>query len=1083
MRFIFPTKDVLKTVLLDGTLGDRDLSSPCWATTDGDAVHVTPQHITDKGKNALGKRGIACDKRMVFEPLYRCWAHVLPLEKTPLPDLEKRTVVIDAPAAAMARIVHGKPAPFAFFDDAEENPRVLIRLTNPDLLTVLRADGADDIYAYLEQSKGVWVQAGWRHPCPAAIPQRDALWLLDARDWRTVSVAWQEPPTLKLDVAQALTTWQAAQKNTKVPVTVRLRRTVTTEPAELWLLPCITSLHDFVRATDDKLLSRFSFVFEKYGDAARHVLLRLNPSRKDPVEPNLLKTAVGFRPLLKLPNLFAPLNETVHPALRRDALRDLFAPDMNVLTWLMRGANGMVTNKTPLEGFKNLSDWVNYSSENPTLMQSWASGGLFATEPFTARENAPAPEPKEPKGKTRPPEAPAPKATMLPMPKVTKRTAPVAPAAEPAQLVKVEPSQLRVRLTELEKQFEAMTEPLDDPARLPLWRDMAALNAALDKPADAAVCWLNSAWTTDDADYAPAWVKAEQATSIAAVLNTTDPLPTHLRQLAALVLHNPKDAAGKLPKITAFLDAHDGRLPIRAVWLVRQQLAKLAGDDVLALARARDRMLDRLVKFGLTPEYDLPAFMRFLGQQGGDRFRVVRDRVAGLRAGVHKWVAEGHAQNKTALPTTLAYVDLIFAFGLAKLGETSPAQSLVKDAHKALHGKDEIHTFLNAAYAYRIQQALAGDKHGGPFPTALQEQLKALTEKKGTDTRVSAYIVGRLRGDSRILEPHDKVDAYREWRKSTDALGDKLETIYTAQDKALLDKELTKLIGAYPAPGESLRVLSAALHVAGNLTEAMADRVLSMLLARRGDLAKPADTHGAEANAKILERALFLAAHWDRGDVLQRFVAVFFDLLNNQQGSFTEAVDALAQCLRGLRKLGLHQEIDGMLGRMHKIILKDKTLAAVKAAARNNDDWADILRALQPIAAGWLHFGQSEKAMPILAEAQALLFAAPENKPAVVKRARLARAYAEALGQAPVDLGLEKFAELFQKLGGLTDTFTTNSHFSLSQLQVVEAVMRSVVNDDFAMGANVRRWLDEDEYLVRKRIHADLRMAMNKAGV
>src|SRR5262249_50944156 len=100
-----------------------------------------------------------------------------------------------------------------------------------------------------------------------------------------------------------------------------------------------------------------------------------------------------------------------------------------------------------------------------------------------------------------------------------------------------------------------------------------------------------------------------------------------------------------------------------------------------------------------------------------------------------------------------------------------------------------------------------------------------------------------------------------------------------------------------------------------------------------------------------------------------------------------------------------------------------------------------------------------------------------------VFRTKLACAYAMTLGQAPVEEALARFEELFRKLGLLNDCFTTNTHYSLSQLQIVESVVRAVVSDDFAAGQHVRRWLDEDEYLVRRRIHRDMRQVMSQAGL
>jgi hypothetical protein len=55
------------------------------------------------------------------------------------------------------------------------------------------------------------------------------------------------------------------------------------------------------------------------------------------------------------------------------------------------------------------------------------------------------------------------------------------------------------------------------------------------------------------------------------------------------------------------------------------------------------------------------------------------------------------------------------------------------------------------------------------------------------------------------------------------------------------------------------------------------------------------------------------------------------------------------------------------------------------------------------------------------------------------------------------------------------DCFWTNNYYSQSQLRLIEAIVLAVVSDDFTLGAAARRWLDDDEYLVRRRIHKDYR--------
>jgi hypothetical protein len=100
-----------------------------------------------------------------------------------------------------------------------------------------------------------------------------------------------------------------------------------------------------------------------------------------------------------------------------------------------------------------------------------------------------------------------------------------------------------------------------------------------------------------------------------------------------------------------------------------------------------------------------------------------------------------------------------------------------------------------------------------------------------------------------------------------------------------------------------------------------------------------------------------------------------------------------------------------------------------------------------------------------------------------VEQTALACAYAAALGQARLDLALPRTLELYRRLTAVHDAFTTNSHYSLSRLDVVEATILALVNDDFKVSPEARRWLDDDEFLVRRRIHRTVHAEMGKAGL
>ena len=74
-----------------------------------------------------------------------------------------------------------------------------------------------------------------------------------------------------------------------------------------------------------------------------------------------------------------------------------------------------------------------------------------------------------------------------------------------------------------------------------------------------------------------------------------------------------------------------------------------------------------------------------------------------------------------------------------------------------------------------------------------------------------------------------------------------------------------------------------------------------------------------------------------------------------------------------------------------------------------------------------------------------------------------------------------RLEELVTKVEGIKDSWTTGTHYSRLQLDIVEAVVLAVVSDDFTMGTQARRWLDDDEFLVRRRIHRDMKAIMAHA--
>src|SRR5207248_10049758 len=91
-------------------------------------------------------------------------------------------------------------------------------------------------------------------------------------------------------------------------------------------------------------------------------------------------------------------------------------------------------------------------------------------------------------------------------------------------------------------------------------------------------------------------------------------------------------------------------------WPAWSAFVQLTGGDVLALARARDRLLERLFRNGLRPATDLPSFLRYSGQPTSQRYRAVRQWMSNLCGMAHSWSRD--PANGQGSDETQAYINL-----------------------------------------------------------------------------------------------------------------------------------------------------------------------------------------------------------------------------------------------------------------------------------------------------------------------------------------------------------------------------------------------------------------------------------------
>ncbi|MBY0528451.1 MAG: hypothetical protein K2R98_33980 [Gemmataceae bacterium] len=938
-----------------------------------------------------------------------------------------------------------------------------------------------------------------------------------------------------------------------LPLALRMVRGAPTDLPELWVLreEAIERFAAFVATSDDAILGRLLVAMLETDEGPR-IVLRVRPSRQPP--PILMLPAVGYQSYLKLPNLFLPAGHRLQPALRRDVARRLLAPTADAITWLTARPDGSpAVESALLSAFRPLPECVAHViGQERQIFPAWQPTARFELESFIVSEETGAvvelrrtlaqQPPARPGVFERlrdwlhglfpgsSPPAPAVVRELEPLPSalpprdrvadavhvfLQKKQAHASTAIEVVARGESEPVYRR-----LEQKFLQLATPSDAVQRQALWPELAGAYQGIGNVADAAVCWMNALWEKDgDTLWRWSWFRAESQAAhwqktepaVERVLRQVNPSAEDVRALAAfsvVAVHQearPALFVRRIPEVRDFLERHEHLLSVRAVWLAWSALGRVAADDVLSLARARDRLLERLFHQGLSVDRDLPSFLRGADQGPNPRSQAIREWLLQLPDRLQPWIERLHARQRwmgplqagrapdaeTALQTerwlgkpppygydtephfTRAYSDLTAAWGLARLGLAAPAARLIARAREVLDREDVVHRFLLEAYVHRIDEAL-----GSGVGTALP--LLADLEMLEAEQR---YKIDWLRQQSRILEPHEKIDPYRGDAQTGGAdplrRNRPLASLWGIADRVELAQRLETLLAASAASDPEMparsRVLAVALELAPRVGERFAVRVLDAVLPMLDELADTLEP------APLLERSLFVAAHFGLAERVQELAVRFEQLMDQRHGAdAVAAFESLAQqSFRGLRRLGLRSSIDRLLKQMAGQLLPGRDLANLRRTAGDHLSPAGW-RALLHVAAGWFSCGLEEQALLVVDEAAYLLF---QCKLPPKEQTALAAAYASALGQAPVRIALERLDELFRQLDRIHTKHSTNSHYSLAVLNVVEAAVLAVASNDFALGNRVRRWLDEDEFLVRRRIHRDLRTLMNEAGI
>jgi hypothetical protein len=1066
------------------------------------------------------------------------WAEALPLRPAfnslaSPPDSVLFQVSVTAAAAFLARIRRSDDGSIGVAFPRED--RVWITVERPSQGLLLRIEERPPgIESFVEQSRNIWVEIGWYHPLPSrVVVGTDQSLLLHSK--ALAELFDRRPPIPHTDdftigPRRVPPTPFARVEPVRVPF--RLTPSPATKRETLWVYSDeeADAFWDYCRSADERALRRIEVaILEQAG--LRRLVVRGVPGAKAP--PLLGPPARGFVADDRVTQIFFPQGRTLSPEVRSNELIRRFGVSATRVTWIEPGpGNAVHPHHVLASSFYRLSELVAYASDrliscvpHTTNVDAFplhrfalqdepeVESLLEATADFSTSDSPSAAEAASRTGwlgrslerlaerfrrpREKPPEKPEHEATtQAKKGRRQKSFGPVDKKLDSADVL-LHGHQRTSRREALEAGLLADFPALTPEQRAARWSDLAAVYSSTGNPSDASVCWMNAVWEVDvpPLAWAEQWQLAEcRVARLNGGSVTFDRLLSEPgrfgmgRVLAAsVVLAVRRNLIAPawmkdLPAILAFLDHHFDDLPARAAWLARHSLARLSQGDTLGLARWRDRILDRLRERGPGLDLDEPSFLRFHETTSPDRFRMAREWLTKSRGNILGWVAKLGTPGRlqwagldAEIDCTGAYGQLLLAWGLGHLGERTRSRDWTARARKVLTragglGVDPgVHTFLADLFSARIRDAQEGRVAKVGIPSDLQARYEHLSD-------FSRYAVDKLRRFVHILEPIDRVHDYRgrEYRPfwGDDQLGERL-TILTGRNSPAYQcdeaRQLLATCAATPTSDQLPRITFAILECASNLDGGLVYQALGQVVPALEWLEAwvhagrwtPAELRAAlmRYQVRFLESTFSAATRWNQIHQLRPIVeylaraAAGDSLLRHS----LEAVSTTA--FRSLRKLGFGAESELLLN------LLDPSRGQGFPDARFPSSRLGL-------AVGWFAVGDEDAGNRILNDARDRLFLNGDSDDR--ECTELAIAYANALGFAPPRIALGRLEELFQRLERVTLTGSTNRYFTLKPLELIDAVVRAVVTEDFALGPAVRGWMDDDEFLIRQRIHRDM---------
>lgn len=978
--------------------------------------------------------------------------------------------------------------------------RCLIRAIQPPYYTLARAfdkDGGLRAYTPLNSKEMVWIESGWTHPAAGSIsPVDDSLALVGQESpWdRVAKPKWQDIHRIvNLAVSPSVAIEPNDESLGVIQVPVVLRPRSGEQTATLWVLRrnAEIQVEELLRGAPQTVIDELTFAIYIDSDGETTVAIRSRPPTRNRSPINIDVEGEAYVPHEQLRHLYLPHGQRLDPPLRRDTLRDLLAPRNDQIVWLRKTKNGFTPEVISDSAFEPMSRWVEYVIGcGAAQLQPWTESTLFHFEAFEGVEEvevAPPNKRRKVKRKERaatskiekendddltPPDVPQ-REQKRRKKKKKNKTASGAPKKTTQAAMSDEEALRAAIVKELEETEAAFLKlgddrDADDPERIYLWARLARINSSLGRHEEAGLCWTRAIWNCSPErldELSDGWMAAEVEASgrngraaLAAALSESRPSRRSTRLVASILNSSDSMQSDNLLKTQRWLEGAEENLDLRALWLAHSALSRLAGGDSLGLARCRDRVLSRLHR-GLSVDREVPSFLRRLDSSVAESDR--QQAVTEINAFLQR--APGIKRKK--MPTeadakwTWAIVRFIAAYAMAKLVREDRAQALSKKAQDALSSGD-IHSYLSKAYSERIEQALAGL----PPETPLSQNVLDAHSDLGDFGR---YKIDRLRLVSEVLEPGERLEptnAFLLGRKSggRNVKGKEFDELQgvTQRDKIADIVETICAKGAHPdtSTNDRVRLFTGAMDFFPHLSEAQAFPHLTSMV-------EHSEGAGTVPRVYLLEKALVLAGHFGQEELVERLaVALRGALLDLEPKQAKTAGSVLGGMLRTLWRLGMRQEARAIT-------------EAMDERSKEGNGSHLLLRAHLGVAYSILEMNDKAKESHREAMDHIVQLSGGSDK-SVLELLRVCRALAWSLAAAPREYAFGVLKELEEKcLPTMTDSFNTNSHFCLAVVGFSESMIIGYTGLGETIGRRTRRWLDEDEFLVRQRIHQDMKAA------